>query len=228
MEPQTVNEVQHARVPVLKKLQAIMTDVAFIEKDKQNQFHGYAYASEEAIKKAIHTSLVKHGVVFSLSVSSPRIITWEDTKTKTSLNMTVVDCQYTFMDVDTGSTLDGEFVGSGSGRDDKGVYAAITGAIKYILTSTLLIPTGMDPEADGAKPKAPATRTYPLKNTPTPTAPKPTTPSTPETPASPRQKELIGTLCFERGQSNIDTTNMSSFTAKQTIEKLMAMPKKSA
>jgi len=39
-----------------------------------------------------------------------------------------------------------------------GIYAAVTGAIKYALTSTFLIPTGDDPEQDrGASPKdAPA------------------------------------------------------------------------
>jgi hypothetical protein len=44
-------------------------------------------------------------------------------------------------------------MGSGNGRDDKGLYAALTGIIKYQLTSSFLIPTGDDAEVDeGSKP----------------------------------------------------------------------------
>ena len=55
---------------------------------------------------------------------------------------------YRFMDVDTGEFIGGQFMSAGHSRDDKGFYAAVTGAIKYILTSSFLIPTGDDPEVD--------------------------------------------------------------------------------
>ena len=61
---------------------------------------------------------------------------------------TFVDCSYSFVEVESGEDISGTFVGSGNGRDEKGNYAAITGAIKYILTSNFLVPTGVDPEND--------------------------------------------------------------------------------
>lgn len=123
---------------VLNKLNLIMQEVERIERDAENSFQKYKYASEKAIKEALHDVLVKHKVIFAISTSNPRIensVTW-------------IDVEYYFYDVDSGEFLKGTFIGSGSARDEKGHYSAVTGAIKYILTSTFLIPTGDDPEDD--------------------------------------------------------------------------------
>lgn len=147
---------------IYKKLRAIMTDVDYIQKDKTNDFHRYKYASEQAIKEALHKALVEHKVIFTLQAQNPRIVSWQAVNQKgqsVELNATNVDCTYTFTDIDDGSQVSGAFVGSGSGRDDKGVYAAITGAIKYILTSTFLIPTGDDPENDDSQARKAQTAT---------------------------------------------------------------------
>lgn len=169
---------------ILTKLHAIMADVSYIQKDKKNAHQGYTYASEAAIKDAIHEQLVKHGVIFAISTSNPRVensVTW-------------IDCAYRFLDVESGEELTGTFLGSGSARDEKGHYAAVTGAIKYILTSNLLIPTGDDPEND-----------EPVK-TPRPTAAasKPVPTATPKPPvrtsfsATSEQRESILKLTMER------------------------------
>ena len=52
------------------------------------------------------------------------------------------------MDAASGEELVIHAKGAGHGRDEKGYYSAVTGAIKYALTSLFLIPTGDDPEAD--------------------------------------------------------------------------------
>src|SRR5438105_7339078 len=97
---------------ILKRLHGIMSDVGYIQKDKKNAHQGYTYASERAIKEAVHAALTKHGVVFTLSTSNARIengVTW-------------IDCQFRFLDVETGEELSGTFLGSGSARDEKGHY----------------------------------------------------------------------------------------------------------
>ena len=115
-----------------------MSEVEFIEKDKTNEFHNYQYASEQAIKQTIHPLLVKHGVLFTLSCL-------ESTNVG---EITTAKFTYHFYDVESGEELTGCFVGQGQDKGDKGIYKAITGAIKYILTSTFLIPTGLDPESE--------------------------------------------------------------------------------
>ncbi len=125
-----------------------MKSVEFIQKDKKNKFHGYGYASEEAIKKELHKQLVEQGVLFQLNALS--VQTERRTDKKGAENVIAhVNFEYKFIDVTTGETLEGRFVGSGEDAGEKGVYQAVTGAIKYILTSTFLIPTGDDPEGGG-------------------------------------------------------------------------------
>ncbi len=139
---------------ILKKIHDVMQDVTYIKKDAKNQFQNYTYASELAIKSSLGESFRKHGIVFQLSTANGRIIdTGSIDKNNNPIKMILMDCVYTFHDVESGETIQGEFVSSGPARDDKGVWAATTNAIKYILTSTFLIPTGDDAESDGNHPK---------------------------------------------------------------------------
>lgn len=124
---------------IASKMLAIMDDVRYIQKDAVNQHQKYNYASEKAIKQAVQDALIKHHVHFQLSVKNPSVV---------SEKVVAVECDYTFTDADSGEQIHGSFVGSGQTRDEKGVYAAITGAIKYCLTSNFLIATGDDAEAD--------------------------------------------------------------------------------
>ncbi len=134
---------------ILAKLHAIMTDLPFIEKNAKVE-HGktkFKYASEFAIKTAVHAALVKHNVVFQLEISEPTICKdLENNQYNNDVSSTILKCKYTFWDVDSGEKLDGAFASSGPARDDKGHWAATTNAIKYILTSIFLIPTGDDCE----------------------------------------------------------------------------------
>lgn len=124
---------------LLERLFAIMEAVPFIEKDATNSFAKYKYASERVIKARIHEELVKNRVLFKLEVIKTSV---EDGITKTYF-------RYKFLNVDdVADSLEGTFAGTGTSRDEKGYYASITGAIKYIFTSMFVIPTGDDPEND--------------------------------------------------------------------------------
>ena len=133
---------------VLKKLAAVMKDVTSIKKDAKNTFQNYKYASEYAIKTEVGRALRKHGLLFQLSQGVPfEMQSYMDEKGKAH-GCIVVPCEYFFWDVDSGESLSGTFNGSGRLGDDKGVYIATTGAIKYIFTSLFTIPTGDDAEGD--------------------------------------------------------------------------------
>lgn len=134
---------------ILGKLHLVMTEVDYIQKDGKNSFQKYSYASEYAIKEKFHEAFTKHKIIFQFSTSNVRI----------ENGLTFLDCAYAFHDVESGESLSGTFVGSGAGRDEKGNYAAVTGAIKYILTSNFIVPTGDDPEDD--KNEAPTKTTAP-------------------------------------------------------------------
>lgn len=143
MENKKTTPTPAAKAPrnLATKLYEIMAALDFIAKDKVNDFHRYRYASEQAIKEAVHAQLVDKRVLFNLSFS-------ELIKNEGNPNLVYVVFDYTFTNAeDPSDKVTGRFLGSGEDKGDKAVYKAITGAIKYILTTTFLIPTGDDPEA---------------------------------------------------------------------------------
>lgn len=130
-----------------QKLHAIMREVSYIQKDKRNSFHNYSYASEAAIKERLHDMFVKYGVLFSCDPVA--VVSERERATKTGTEIVLVmQFHYCFEDVDSDDKREGTFFGSGADAADKTVYKAITGAIKYCLTTRFLIPTGDDPESD--------------------------------------------------------------------------------
>lgn len=138
-------------VSILQKLLAVMKDCGYIQKDKKNAFHNYSYASEAAIKDRVHAALVEHGVIPQISLLglTEREITRVNAKgQQVSEWLTTANVHYKFYCCDTGEFIEGTFYGCGIDPSDKGLYKAITGAIKYLLTSQFLIPTGDDPEND--------------------------------------------------------------------------------
>jgi len=135
---ETSSELPTGLNTVYKKIHNIMTSIGIIEKDKTNDFHKYKYASEFAIKKAVHEALVSEKLILQLS---------EKSHSKES-NITTVTFEYCFIDIETGDKMCGLFSGSGEDKGDKGMYKAFTGCLKYLLTTTFLIPTGDDPEND--------------------------------------------------------------------------------
>lgn len=125
-----------------------MSDVDYIQKDKRNSFFNYSYASEAAIKSKLHELLVKHGLLFMPTAATIANRTeYTSDKGKHSF-LTDVVLTYKFIDIDTGESIEAQVEGTGDDGADKGTYKAITGALKYALTSTFLIETGDDPEDD--------------------------------------------------------------------------------
>lgn len=153
------------------KMHRVMSEIGTIEKDKRNDFHKYAYASEFAIKQRIQPLLITEGILLSFSVeeaSTSEVTTLKGAKE----TLTTAKVSFRFTSVEDGSFVEGRFMGQGQDSGDKGIYKAVTGALKYMLTSNFLIPTGDDPEESPSnlsqRPLAPAVRDEPL---PTPEGP---------------------------------------------------------
>jgi hypothetical protein len=146
-------ETNGNRAKLYAKIKAVYQDVNYIQKDKRNNFHGYSYASEAAIKDHLHEAFVKHGLV----MLPPDVESVEDAKKTNEKGkeeiITTAKIRFGIADVETGEEIRGTLFGRGVDASDKGIYKAITGGLKYFLTTTFLIPTGDDPEED-EQPKA--------------------------------------------------------------------------
>lgn len=143
-EVETTNKVPTS---VLKKLVKVQKDVGYMAKEGRNASQGYNYLSEAQISEEFKALLEKHGLFFYCSSD----ITNVQPSPSGKQIITDVRVRYRFIDTATGEYIAGVSAGQGSDATDKGVYKAITGAIKYIFMKTFLIPTGDDPENDGKK-----------------------------------------------------------------------------
>lgn len=132
------------RKKLLAKLHEIQKEVEYMQKDGRNSAQGYNFLSERQITETFKGLLEKHGILFYYSSTIKSV---EPTPSGKQVR-TDVEVQYAFVDVETGESHSGVAAGQGTDANDKGVYKAITGAIKYVFMKTFMIPTGDDPEED--------------------------------------------------------------------------------
>jgi len=115
-----------------------MSLVNRVPKNGYNSFHKYNYATESDLTESIRPILFESGLAFFSTVLEQ----------ERDGEFTKVKMEFTLADIETGETLKSTFWGEGQDKGDKGLYKAYTGATKYFLMKTFLIPTGDDPEAD--------------------------------------------------------------------------------
>jgi len=130
-----------------KKLAEVMVEVGYVKKNGYNSFHRYNYVTEADLVDAVRVKLAERNVVLIPSVIGidERGVTSDKGKAST---VTTVRVAFTFCDGDSGAMHKAEWAGSGDDPADKGLYKAYTGAVKYFLMKSFLIPTGDDPEGD--------------------------------------------------------------------------------
>lgn len=132
------------------KLHAIMSGIESLPKDGYNQFQKYAYTTDRAIKEAVHAGMVEHGVLFRL-VEVDQSVIEKPRADGAARSLTLIHMRYEFSDVETGEAIEGSICAQGEDAGDKGIYKAITGAIKYAMTTTFMIPAGDDAEQEEAE-----------------------------------------------------------------------------
>jgi hypothetical protein len=134
---------------LVRKLSEVMGAVKRIPKNGTNKFHNYKYAMESDVLDVVRDELSKRNVMMMPRVLSEKVAPHQTKSGSTEYIGTVTVC-FDFHDGDSGETLPVITVGQGQDAGDKSFYKALTGATKYALLKTFLIPSGDDPEADDA------------------------------------------------------------------------------
>lgn len=116
-------------------------------KEGFNDFNKYKYLMEAQVTIKMKELFDKNGVLFHYQSEITETKDYQGNKGDTQFLVTV-KINYAFIDVESGEKLEGVAYGQGADKGDKGVYKAITGAIKYIYMKTFNIPTGDDAEKD--------------------------------------------------------------------------------
>jgi hypothetical protein len=139
------------------RMSAVSAGTGRLKKDGHNDYHNYDYVSEANVVETIGALLAENGVLAFPSVMA----NWQETREiqtdkgpKLDVH-TFVILKYRFINTDDAEdVLESQWIGEGQDGQDKGYYKAYTGAQKYALMKTFLIPTGDDPENDKQSPTA--------------------------------------------------------------------------
>lgn len=141
-----MSNVERAPRPLVMKMARVMAQVERIPKNGYNAFHKYDYVMEADLVELVRTKLAEQHIAIFPSV---RDVHTEEVKGGRQANyLTTVVLDITLIDGETGDSVTISWVGRGADAGEKGVYKAYTGAIKYFLMKTFLIPTGDDPERE--------------------------------------------------------------------------------
>ena len=132
-----------------KKISQVMAKSKRIPKNGYNDFHKYAYATEADVVEHIREIMAEVGLAHTFNVAEVQRDEIEGKEGKVNF-MTRVWCEFTLWDADTGESVVSRVCGESLDSGDKGIYKSMTGADKYFLMKTFLIPTGDDPEQVGA------------------------------------------------------------------------------
>ncbi len=135
---------------IAAKMVQAMAAIDAVEKKGRNQAQGYGYVKATDVANEVRNALHEAGVAFTYQVLSERF--WESpTKSGALQFYCSLHVQGTFTDDTTGECLSSSAIGWGADTQDKAPYKAMTGALKYLLRTTFLIPDELDPENDAAE-----------------------------------------------------------------------------
>jgi hypothetical protein len=123
---------------LITKLTEVQASISGVVKTGYNDFQKYSYAEEAAIVSVCRDELAKRSIMIIPSIER---VAHDGT-------LTTIETSYTFCDGETGEQFVTKWAGTGSDKQDKGLYKAITGSQKYLLLKTFLIPTGENGVAD--------------------------------------------------------------------------------
>lgn len=127
----------------------VMADVGAVGKTQKNEQQGYRFRGIDAIYQAAQLVLAKHGVVCVPKVLSTE---WAELQSRSGGTMRHLKAliQYTFYAAADGSSVEAVTLGEAMDSGDKSAYKAMSGASKYALLQTFMIPTDepKDPEVE--------------------------------------------------------------------------------
>lgn len=130
------------------KLADAFANVGGLEKKGKNTAQNYPYLKAADVAKAVRMELFNRGIIMATDVESAQ---WSEFQTMKGSRMSVcrITARFTFYDSEGDSTVSFRGVGEAFDTGDKACYKATTGALKYALRTSGLIPDEKDdPEAD--------------------------------------------------------------------------------
>lgn len=122
-----------------------LVEMGVLEKKGENKYDNYKYFTEAQYKDVANEILVKANIEIKADLVEMERFTFNNVKTPVGR---IAKMRYSLIDTETGFYEETLIEGEGLDRGDKAGYKAYTGAVKYFLANTFLVPTGDDPETE--------------------------------------------------------------------------------
>jgi hypothetical protein len=135
---------------LLEKLNKIYDAIDHIDKKGRNKSQGYDYIRSVDVTREIRKQFIEQKIYAEIDfdfVGLPYTIAREKAPNAPFAAVNV-KCIATFHDLESKDVARGSGLGTGADLGDKAAYKAQTGALKYALKNSFLIPDEADPEAD--------------------------------------------------------------------------------
>lgn len=137
---------------IYKKLLTIQKSVDKFVQDGEG--HGYKYTTGSTVLNKVRPLMNEQGIILNQEVTSivnnRMDYTLKSGSAKSEI-LTTIEILFTWIDTDSGETLESRFAANGQNDWDKGLGSALTYAERYYLLKFFHIPTDED---DVDKPKA--------------------------------------------------------------------------
>lgn len=131
------------RAQLASKFGQLIDDIEPIAKAGTNTHFNYNFVREEDLVRALREKMSQHSLAVLFEARSE---SYRPAGKSGESGITTLEIGYRLIDTETGFEITGSWIGQGQDGQDKGVYKAMTGGIKYWFLKNLLIPTGDDPE----------------------------------------------------------------------------------
>jgi ERF superfamily len=135
-----------------QKLKEIVTEIGPVE--KKGRHPQFAYTKAAQVLAELRHRLSDRNIYLSTSVLSSKVIYGEG---KTGV-FAEVETEHTFTDTETGESMTVKGYGLGWDFTDKGLYKAMTGALKNMLMDNFLITDEVEPEAGEQRTEVPPSK----------------------------------------------------------------------
>ncbi len=150
-----VNAEMLNRATFAQKMIAVMNGVQRIPKNGFNKFQGYKFAQEGDILEAIRALFIEHKIICLWACHESRASVIKTKKGEARAVEVLMEGR--LIDAETGYAESFAWVGEAIDTSDKAIWQAYTGAVKYWLLKTFMIPTGDEPDSHDSEQYKPST-----------------------------------------------------------------------
>lgn len=134
-----------------KKIAQVMAAIDSVPKNGWNDFHKYKYSTDDDVMQSVRPVMAEHNLIALPSVVDRSIERVSTGKKESDYQLhTQITLEVTLIDGDSGQSKTMTWEGEAQDGQDKGLYKALTSAMKYWALKTFLLSADADVETHDA------------------------------------------------------------------------------